>query len=303
MPEFDLNDAAQLVAVAEAGGFRAAAQRRTASASALSEAVRRLEEAVGARLLNRTTRSVALTEAGARLVDRVRPALAEIAAALDGAAGDPERPTGTLRLNVPTFVARHVLPPIAAAFLKRHPGVRMEVMAQDSFIDVLAEGCDAGIRYEERLALDVIATPIGPRRQRFVVAAAPSYLAERGTPSHPRDLLRHARIGHRFAGSKALAIWEFERAGEVIRVPPQGPLIASTFEMQIAAARAGLGIIGHFGEALAEDLASGALIPVLEDWWQEFSGPMLYYQSRRHMPAPLRAFVDFVKSERPAAAD
>ena len=303
MPEFDLNDAAHLVAVAEAGGFRAAAQRRTASASALSEAVRRLDEAVGARLLNRTTRSVALTEAGARFVDRVRPALAEIAAALDGVSGDPERPTGTLRLNVPTFVARHILPPIATAFLKRHPGVRMDVMAQDSFIDVLAEGCDAGIRYEERLALDVIATPIGPRRQRFVLAAAPSYLAERGTPAHPRDLVRHDRIGHRFTGSKALAIWEFERDGEVIRVPPEGPLVASTFEMQIAAARGGLGIIGHFGEALAADLASGALVPVMEDWWQEFSGPMLYYQSRRLMPAPLRAFVDFVKSERPAAAD
>ncbi|MFJ5487615.1 LysR substrate-binding domain-containing protein [Hansschlegelia beijingensis] len=98
-------------------------------------------------------------------------------------------------------------------------------------------------------------------------------------------------------------MWEFERDGEVIRVPPEGPLVASTFEMQIAAARGGLGIIGHFGEALADDLASGALVPVLEDWWQEFSGPMLYYQSRRLMPAPLRAFVDFVKSERPAAAD
>lgn len=296
MANIDLNDAAHLVAVAEAGGFRAAAQRRAASASSLSEAVRRLEEALGTRLLNRTTRSVTLTEAGARLVDRVRPALAEIATALDGVSGDPDQPSGTLRLNVPTFVARHVLPPIATAFLKRHPGVRMEVTAQDSFIDVLAEGCDAGIRYEERVALDMIAVPIGPRRQRFVAAAAPAYLAARGVPEHPHDLLRHARIGHRFSGSRALAIWEFERGEEVIRVPPEGPLTASTFEMEIAAATAGLGIIYHFEEALSDAIESGALTPVLHDWWQTFSGPLLYYQSRRHMPSPLRAFVDHVKA-------
>ncbi|MFD1703261.1 LysR substrate-binding domain-containing protein [Methylopila henanensis] len=295
MPRIDLNDAACLVAVADAGGFRAAAQSRAASASSLSEAVRRLEEALGARLFNRTTRSVTLTEAGARLVERVRPALAEIAAALDGAPGDPARPTGTLRLNVPTIFASHILPPIAAAFLKRHPGVRMEVIADDSFVDVLAQGCDAGVRYEERLALDMIAVPIGPRRQRFELGAAPAYLAARGAPAHPRDLLGHARIGHRFPGSKALAIWEFESEEGPILVPPEGPLVASNLELQIAAAVAGLGIVGHFGEALAAPFASGALAPVLEDWWQEFSGPQLYYHGRRHMPPPLRAFVDFVK--------
>lgn len=298
MAEIDLNDAALFVAVSEAGGFRAAATRRSVSASAISEAVRRLEEALGARLLNRTTRSVTLTEAGARLVERMRPALGEIATALDGVSEDPDRPTGVLRLNVPTIVARFVLPPIAVAFLKLHPGVRMEVTAEDSYVDVLAQGCDAGIRYEERLALDMIAVPIGPRRQRFVAAAAPDYLAAHGRPRHPRDLLRHARIGHRFAVSRALAVWEFERGGETIRIPPEGPLVASILEMEVAAAVAGLGIIRHFEEALAGPLASGALVPVLEDWEQSFSGPQLYYQTRRHMPAPLRAFVDFVKARR-----
>lgn len=172
----------------------------------------------------------------------------------------------------------------------------VEATAEDRFVDMLAEGCEAGVRYEERLALDMIAAPIGPRRQRFAVAAAPSYLAARGTPGHPRDLLGHARIGHRFAGSRALAIWEFECEGEVFRIPPKGPLTATTFEIQIAAATAGLGIICHFEEALADELASGALAPVLQEWRQDFSGPQLYYQSRRHMPPPLRAFVDFVKS-------
>jgi DNA-binding transcriptional LysR family regulator len=295
MPKPDLDDAALFAAVAEAGGFRGAAARRGVSASALSDAVRRLEEATGVRLLNRTTRSVTPTEAGERLLARLGPALAAITDAFDGLGGDPDTPTGALRLNVPTFVARHVLPPIAVTFLARHPGVRMEVTAEDSFVDVLAAGFDAGIRYEERVALDMIAIPIGPRRQRFVAAAAPAYLAARGAPEHPRDLVRHARIGHRFAASRALAIWEFEREGEVVRVPPEGPLIASTFEMEIAAAVAGLGVIYHFEEALTDAIARGDLVPVLQDWWQPFSGPRLYYQSRRHMPPPLRAFVDFVK--------
>jgi DNA-binding transcriptional LysR family regulator len=292
----DLGDAALFAAVADAGGFRGAAVKRGVSPSTLSDAVRRLEEAAGVRLLNRTTRSVTPTEAGERLLARLRPALGEIAGAFDGLGGDPDRPTGSLRLNVPTFVARHVLPPIAAAFLTRHPGVRMEVIAEDSFVDVLAAGFDAGVRYEERVALDMIAIPIGPRRQRFVAAAAPAYLAAHGAPEHPRDLARHARIAHRFAGSGAIPAWEFERGDQTIKVPPEGPLIASALEMELAAAVAGLGVIYTFEEALSDALASGALIPVLEEWWVSFTGPLLYYQSRRHMPPPLRAFVDFVKS-------
>lgn len=291
----DLGDAALFAAVADAGGFRVAAEKQGRSASSLSDAVRRLEERLGVRLLNRTTRSVTPTEAGAALLARLRPALAEIASAFDGVGGDDERPTGTLRLNVPTIVARRILPPIATAFLKRHPGVRLEVSAEDSFVDVLAAGFDAGVRYEERVALDMIAIPIGPRRQRFVAAAAPAYLKARGTPEHPRDLVRHDRIGHRFAGSGVLPAWEFERGAETIRVPPEGPLVASALELETAAAVAGLGVIYTFEDFLADDLASGALTPILAHWWVSFSGPQLYYQSRRHMPPPLRAFVDFVK--------
>ncbi|MFE0754558.1 LysR family transcriptional regulator [Inquilinus sp. NPDC058860] len=293
----DLSDLDAFVAVARARGFRGAAARRGVSASSLSDALRRLEARLGVRLLNRTTRSVTPTEAGERLLERLGPALGEIAGALDAVTSARDSPTGTLRLNVPTIVGRHILPPIAARFLVAHPGIRLEVTAEDSFVDVLAEGFDAGIRYEERVERDMIAVPIGPRVQRFVIAAAPSYLMARGRPLHPKDLLDHACIRHRFASGR-LAGLEFERDGQIIRISPDGPLIANALEMEVAAAVAGLGVMSTFEEVLRPHLDSGALVPVMEDWWQSFSGPFLYYQSRTHMPPPLRAFVDFIKAER-----
>ena len=295
MAELDLADLDAFTAVARHRSFRGAAAMRGASASTLSEAVRRLEARLGVRLLNRTTRSVTPTEAGARLLDRLVPALGEVEAALDVVNGFRDSPTGTLRLNVPTIVAKLLLPPVATAFLMLHPGITLEVTAQDSFIDVLAAGFDAGVRYDERLEQDMIAVPIGPRVQRFAVAAAPAYLAEHGRPEHPKDLLNHACIRHRFAHG-VTPLWELERAGEIIRIAPTGPLIATTMELEVAAAIAGLGVISSFEDYLAPTLASGALEPVLEDWWQSFSGPFLYYPSRRHMPAPLRAFIDFLKA-------
>ncbi|MGO4124870.1 LysR family transcriptional regulator [Inquilinus sp. YAF38] len=293
----DLSDLDAFVAVARARSFRGAAALRGVSASSLSDALRRLEARLGVRLLNRTTRSVTPTEAGERLLERLGPALGEIAGALDAVTSARDSPTGTLRLNVPTIVGRHILPPIAARFLVAHPGIRLEVTAEDSFVDVLAEGFDAGIRYEERVERDMIAVPVGPRVQRFVVAAAPSYLAARGRPLHPKDLLDHSCIRHRFASGR-LAGLEFERDGQIIRISPDGPLIANALEMEVAAAVAGLGVISSFEEVLRPHLDSGALVPVMEDWWQSFSGPFLYYQSRTHMPAPLRAFVDLIKADR-----
>jgi DNA-binding transcriptional LysR family regulator len=205
-------------------------------------------------------------------------------------------PTGTLRLNVPGIVAQLFLPPIVERFLRAHPGIVVEVTADDSFIDVLAEGFDAGVRYDERLEQDMIAVPIGPRVQRFAVAAAAAYLAAHGRPKHPKDLLAHACIRHRFP-SGATPPWEFERKGEIVRVTPSGPLIANTLELKLSAAIAGLGIVHSFEEHLAASIARGELEPVLEDWWQNFSGPFLYYAGRRHLPAPLRAFIDFVKTQ------
>lgn len=296
----DLGDLSAFVAVARAGGFREAARTMGVSASSLSETVRRLEGALGVRLLNRTTRSVAPTGAGARLLERLAPALGEVEAALDLVEDFRGRPAGTLRLNVPVAAARLVLPRLVPAFLEAYPEIRLEITAEDSFVDLLAAGCDAGIRYDERLEQDMIAVPIGPRRQRFASAASRAYLDRHGRPGHPRDLLGHACLRGRFS-SGAMTAWEFERDGEVVKVDPMGPLLVSTgtaSDLAVQAAIAGTGIVSLFEDWLRPYFDSGALEPVLEPWWQLFSGPFLYYPGRRLMPAPLRAFVDFASARR-----
>ncbi|MDE2289779.1 MAG: LysR family transcriptional regulator [Burkholderiales bacterium] len=295
----ELNDLAAFVSVARAGGFRDAARIAGVSASSLSIAVRRLEAKLGLRLLNRTTRSVAPTEAGQRLLDKLTPLFGEMEAALDVLNVFRDKPTGTLRLNVPASAARTILPGIVTAFLKAYPGIRVEVLVEDGFVDVLSVGCDAGIRYDERLEQDMIAVPIGPRVERFATAAAPGYLDAHGRPGHPRELLSHACLRVQFAGG-ATPTWKFERAGEVVEIDPPGPLLvrpAAAFELSIDAAVAGVGVIHLFEELLRPHLESGALEPILTPWRQSFSGPFLYYPGRRHVPAPLRAFVDFLKSD------
>ncbi len=296
----ELGDLAAFVVVAEAGGFREGSRASGLSASGLSEAVRRLEAGLGVRLLNRTTRSVAPTEAGRRLLERLKPALGEVEAAVDVVNGFRDRPAGTLRLNVPVSAARLVLPAIVPPFLAAYPDIRLDVVAEDSFVDVLAAGCDAGIRYDERLEQDMVAVPIGPRTQRFATVAAPAYLDRHGRPEHPRDLLRHACIGGRFASGATLT-WEFERDGEIVRIDPVGPLVVrvgAATDLAVDAAVAGVGILTLFEAWLQPHLDSGALEPVLEPWWQLFPGPFLYYPGRSYLPAPLRAFVDFVGLQR-----
>ncbi|MGO4703503.1 LysR substrate-binding domain-containing protein [Dyella sp. 2RAB6] len=294
----EINDLMAFVSVVRAGGFRDAARAGELSASGLSAAVRRLETKLGVRLLNRTTRSVAPTEAGQHLIERLAPALTEMEAALDVLNGFRDKPSGTLRLNVPAGVSRTVLPPLVAGFMRQYPDIRVEVVVEDGFVDVLSAGCDAGIRYDERLEQDMIAVPLGPRVQRFATAAAPAYLDARGRPEHPRDLLAHACMRVRFA-SGSMPLWEFERDGEVVRVDPAGPLVVSpggAFDLAIHAAVAGFGVVYLYEDMLQPYLDSGALESILAAWRQDFSGPFLYYPGRRHMPAPLRAFVDFVKA-------
>ncbi len=296
----DIGDLTCFVAVARAGGFREAARLNNGSASSLSEAITRLETRLGVRLLNRTTRSVAPTEAGARLLERLGPALDEVGAALDVVNRFRGRPAGILRLNVPVSAARLVLPRIVPRFLAAYPDILVDIIAEDRFVDLLAAGCDAGIRYGERLEKDMIAIPIGPRTQRSATAAAPEYLRRHGAPGHPRDLLGHACLRGRFA-SGAMTEWEFERAGEIVKIDPTGPLIVSAgtgTDLAVDAAINGAGIIHIFEDWLRPHLVSGALQPVLEPWWQVFSGPFLYYPGRRHLPAPLRALVDFTRSQR-----
>ena len=293
----DLDDLKAFVAVAQARGFREAARKTDTSASRLSDAVRRLEARMGVRLFNRTTRSVAPTEAGSGLLARLAPALAEVDAALDAVNGFRDKPAGTLKLNVPVSAARLILPSIIPSFLAAYPDIRLEVVAEESFVDVLAAGCDAGIRYDERLELDMIAVPIGPRVQRFAAAASPAYLASHGVPRHPRDLVRHACLRGRFP-SGAMPVWEFERDGEAVRVDAAGPLVVQlggAVDLAVDAAVSGVGIVYLFEDWLRPYLDRGELKPVLEPWWLRFPGPYLYYPGRRLVPSPLRALIDFIK--------
>ncbi len=294
----DLGDLNAFLAVARARGFRDGARAGGGSASGLSEAVRRLETRLGVRLLNRTTRSVVPTEAGQRLLERLGPALTEMEDALDALNGFRDKPAGMLRLNVPVSAARLVLPAIVPPFLAAYPDIRLEVIAEESFVDVLAAGCDAGIRYDERLEQDMVAVPIGPRTQRFATAASPGYLQRHGRPQHPRDLLHHACLPGRFA-SGASTTWEFEHGGETVRIDPSGPLVVrvgGATDLAVEAAVAGVGIITLFEDWLRPYFDTGALQPVLQPWWVSFSGPFLYFPGRRLVPAPLRAFVDFIRT-------
>ncbi len=295
-----LDDLSAFAAVARAGGFRDAARARGTSASSLSEAVRRLETRLGLRLLHRTTRSVAPTEAGQQLLRRLAPALEQIGSALEQAHASADQPAGTLRLNVPVAASRLVLPRILPEFLAAYPHIRLEIRAEDRFVDILAEGCDAGIRYDERLEQDMVAVPIGPARQRFAAAASPAYLRRAGRPRHPRDLLGHACLRGRFS-SGATPAWEFARDGEVLRLEPQGPLlvgIGGATDLAVDAACAGVGIVYLFEDWLAPYFARAELEPVLAPWWPSFTGPFLYYPGQRQLPPALRALVDFIKTRR-----
>jgi DNA-binding transcriptional LysR family regulator len=289
----DLPDLAAFAAVARHRSFRRAAAELGLSPSALSHALRGLEARMGVRLLNRTTRSVAPTEAGAALLVRLAPALDDIAGAMAAASAAAERPAGTLRLNAPRSACRLVLMPLVARFLALHPEVRVEVASDDALTDIVGEGFDAGVRFGERLALDMVALPLsGP--QRFAVVAAPAYLARRGTPDEPGDLSRHACLLQRFPGG-SLFHWELERDGIPAPVAVDGPLILGDQDLIRLAALDGLGIALVFEGYVAEDIADGRLVRLLAPWCPSFPGFHLYYPGRRQVPAPLRAFLDVVR--------
>ncbi len=301
----DLSDLHAFLAVARHQGFREGARASGGSASGISLAVRRLEEQLGVRLLNRTTRSVVPTQAGQRLLERLGPALIEVEDALDVVNVFRDRPAGTLRLNVPVSASRLVLPALVPEFLQAYPDIQLDVLAEDGFVDLLASGCDAGIRYDERLEQDMVAVPIGPRIQRFAAAASPDYLNRCGRPEHPRELLAHACLRGRFA-SGTVPPWDFERGTESVRVDPVARMVVrlgAAADLAVDAAIGGAGVVYMFEDWLRPHLQSGALEPVLADWWPQFSGPFLYYPGRRLVPAPLRAFVDFIRSRSTGESD
>ena len=290
--DIDLRDLDAFVAVARTRNFRRAAIEQRVSVSSLSQRLRELEERLGVRLMNRTTRSVALTEAGEMLLARVAPAMLDVSGALEEVRGLRDVPSGRLRINAPPPAIDLVLAPMVAPFLAAHPQIDFEIVGDSSFVDIVAQGYDAGVRYGEHLAQDMIAVALGPP-QRYAVVASPDYVAKHGKPKHPKDMLDHRCIRVRF-GTGMILDWEFEKAGRVVKVSPSAKLIVNYPGVAYRAAHDGFGFWLTFEGYVRESIKSGALISVLEDWCEPFPGPLLYYPSRRQTPPALAAFVSFV---------
>ena len=296
MRDVDLRDLAAFVAVATQRNFRRAAIGQRMSASSLSQRMRDLEERLGVRLLNRTTRSVAPTEAGERLLRRLAPALSDVVDATLDVRNMRDVPSGRLRINGPEPALRLVLAPMVAPFLKRYPEIDLEIVADSSLIDIVSEGFDAGIRYEETLAQDMIAVSLGPP-ERYVLVAAPAFLEGRKPIKSPNELLGQPCIVTRFRSGVQLP-WEFRKGKRAVKIMPTGPLTAAHAELQLRAAIDGLGFLMTFEGYAQAAIASGLLVTLLEDWLPSFPGPFLYYPGRRQRPPSLTAFVAFVKEWR-----
>jgi len=299
MQDFDLRDLDAFVAVARTRNFRRAALEQRVSVSSLSQRLRDIEERLGVRLMNRTTRSVALTEAGELLLARVGPAMADVGDALNQVRGLRAAPSGRLRINAPPPAVDLVLAPMVAPFLANYPQVDLEIVTETSFVDIVAQGFDAGVRYGEHLAQDMIAVSLGAP-QRYAVVASSEYVAKHGRPEQPKDLLEHACIRTRF-GSGAMFDWEFEKAGRVVKVSPPAKLIATYLGLALRAVHDGVGYWATFDGYVRYGVKSGALVSVLDDWCPPFPGPFLYYPSRRQPPPALAAFVAFVADWRKQA--
>lgn len=291
----DLADLKLLSTVARHLSFRMAAQKLGLSASAVSHAVRSIEERLGVRMFSRTTRSVALTPAGRQLLDRVAPALQDIASAIDGINEFRNTPQGLLRINAPRPAGELVLGPLVAEFLARHPKAEVELVLDDGFVDIVEGGFDAGVRYGESLQQDMVALPLGPA-QRLMVVGSPALLARAGTPRTPRDLLAMPCVRIRFPSGARYA-WEFEKAGEKITVNVEGRLTVGEMPLMLEAALAGVGFAYVYEPYARAALASGALVGVLEDWCPPIPGFYLYYPSRKLPTATLRAFVELVAAQ------
>ena len=291
----DLPLLAALALVARHGSFARAAVELGMSRSALSHAVRELEARMGVRLLNRTTRSLSPTAAGARLIDQVAPALACISQAVDEANRDRDRPRGRLRLNVPRVAALIVLAPALHGFLAAHPDLELEIAVEDATVDIVAEGFDAGIRFGERLGGAMIAIPIG-LPVGFAVVGSPDYFSQRAPPLTPDDLAEHACIRYRMRGSGRLFDWEFEREGREVAVTVDGRLTLDAPEFMVRAAVDGLGLAYVPLVDAEPHLKTGQLVRVLADWCPPTARLQLYYPDRRHLPATLRALIDWLRT-------
>lgn len=290
-----LTDLQIFATVARWRSFRRAAEELNVSPSALSHTLRSLETRLGVRLLNRTTRSVAPTEAGQALLARLAPALLDIERAIDEINAFRDTPRGTLRINSVRAAAEYVLAPLATRFLLENPGMRLEIVADNRLIDIVAEGFDAGVRFGKRLAQDMVAVPLGPA-QRFVVVGSPAYLAEHGIPRTPQELAAHRCVRIRFTSGEIYR-WEFARGDERMEVEVNGSLDVAEMPLMVRAAEDGFGLAYVYQQAAAAGIAAGRLLTVLDDWRPPEPGFFLYYPSRRLLPAGLRAFIELLRRD------
>jgi len=295
MPRDELSILAAFAAVAQERSFTRAAVRLGVSTSALSHSIRALDERLGVRLLARTTRNVAPTDAGERLLAQLRPALDEIEAALTEIGRLREKPAGTIRLIAPAIVVAMTVSPKLAKFTRDHPDVVLDITTEDdSRRDLVAARFDAGIHLGEFLQRDMVAVKVSGE-QRAAIVAAPSYFDSRPKPRTPRDLAAHHCIRYRMGAGGPIYRWEFERRGKPVTVSVSGPLIVNDVDLTLRAALDGIGLAFLLEEHAAEYIARGDLVRVLEDWCPPFEGYFLYYPSRRHQPAALQALVDALR--------
>jgi DNA-binding transcriptional LysR family regulator len=294
----DLSGLSTLLVVADKRSFTAAAAALRVTPSAVSQTISALERRLGVRLLQRTTRSVGLTEAGERFLARLRPALADVRASFEALDELRDRPSGTLRLNVSRLACHDVVQPVLPRFLAAYPDVRVDVALDDGFVDIVAGGFDAGIRIGESLDREMVAVRVGPD-VRIAVVGSPAYFAAHGRPKHPRDLLAHACINYRRISSGEVYRWEFTEDGKDFDIAVDGPLVCNDSGVMVQAALDGIGLAYVFPTAVQRELEEGRLVRVLDAFCAPFPGYFLYYPSRAHVPKKLAAFVEMLRPPPP----
>ena len=297
MRQDQLDGLVAFVAVAEEQGFSAAAVRLGVSPSAVSQSIRNLESKLGLPLFNRTTRSVSLTEVGQRYLERVLPAVRELSAATEELGSEGDTPRGFLRLNVPRAGYMIVLQPILQAFMEQYPKINMEMAIENSLVDIVGRGFDAGIRFGDLVEKDMIGVKIGPPLSAHIVASA-DYVAKHGIPQKPLDLLAHSCIGFRHTTTGQIERWTFTEKGAEFELAVTGRLIVNDSAVLVQAALDGIGIAYMINGYIEHFVASGRLVRVLTDWSPAFPGLTLYYPDRRRVPLKLRALIDFLRKDR-----
>jgi DNA-binding transcriptional LysR family regulator len=298
MARDELSALSDFLVVAEERSFTRAARRLEVSASALSHSVRRLEERIGVRLLSRTTRSVAPTEAGEQLLTHLRPALGDIRAAIEAIGQLRQRPAGRVRLLVPRLAVATVLAPKLGPFARQYPEVVLDVTTDDAHVDIVAAGYDAGVQFGEYIEKDMIAVRVS-EDVRAAIVGSPEYFKAHTRPRSPADLRAHRCINFRHGSSEGVYRWEFDKGRRSVTVAVNGPLVVDDVPVMVRAARDGVGLAFVAEDRVAEHLESGALVRVLEDWCPPFPGYFLYYPSRRQQPAALTALVDTLRLRPP----